>query len=74
MDSGKNNEVELLAYFIYIAEGRTEGHALDHWREAEYLIETGNFGADRFNCEQPCSWENASAAQIPLNATGTAKQ
>ena len=73
MDSGKQKEVELLAYFIYLAEGRTEGYALDHWREAEYLIGTDNIGADHFNREQPCLRENTSAAKIPLNAAGAVK-
>jgi len=62
MDSGKRKEVELLAYFIYLAEGRTEGYSLDHWSQAEYLIETDNFGADRSNRDQPSLWENTSAA------------
>jgi hypothetical protein len=38
MDSAKQQGVELLAYYIYLAEGQSEGHALDHWCEAEFQI------------------------------------
>lgn len=40
MKSHDNQRIELLAYYIYIAEGRPEGRALRHWCESEYLITT----------------------------------
>jgi hypothetical protein len=31
-------ETEKCAYFIYVLEGRREGHALDHWLQAELQL------------------------------------
>lgn len=31
--------IESLAYYIYLAEGCPEGRALEHWLEAEQLVE-----------------------------------
>jgi hypothetical protein len=38
MNSLEHQAIELLAYYIYVAEGRPEGRALQHWREAEALF------------------------------------
>jgi len=39
MNSGEHPTIELLAYCIYLAEGRPEGRALRHWLEAEEQFE-----------------------------------
>ena len=39
MESSEHRTIELLAYFIYIADGRPEGRALQHWLEAEEQVE-----------------------------------
>ena len=31
--------IESLAYCIYVADGRPEGRALEHWLEAQGLVE-----------------------------------
>ena len=33
--SMNHQEVERLAYFLYVSRGRPEGQALQHWHEAE---------------------------------------
>ena len=38
MESQEHSTIELLAYFISLAEGRPEGRALQHWLEAEELF------------------------------------
>jgi len=38
MNSLEHQAIELLAYYIYVAEGRPDGKALQHWREAEALF------------------------------------
>ena len=32
--------IESLAYYFYLADGRPEGCALQHWLEAQELVET----------------------------------
>ena len=39
METSEHRTIELLAYFIYVAEGRPEGRALQHWFEAEEQFE-----------------------------------
>jgi hypothetical protein len=39
MESSEHQAIELLAYSIYIAEGRPKGRALQHWLEAEEQFE-----------------------------------
>jgi hypothetical protein len=39
MESREHQIIELLAYCIYLAEGRPEGRALQHWLEAEELFQ-----------------------------------
>jgi hypothetical protein len=41
----------VLAFFIWERNGRVQGHALDHWLEAEYLIRTSSFVADENRIE-----------------------
>ena len=36
-------EIEFLAYLIWERNGRPEGRSLDHWLEAEYLMQTYSF-------------------------------
>jgi DUF2934 family protein len=44
MESTEHQRVEILAYYIYLAEGWAEGQALRHWLEAEYQIQTDALG------------------------------
>ncbi len=44
MESIEYQRIELLAYYIYLAEGRPEGRALQHWLEAEYQVATHTLG------------------------------
>jgi hypothetical protein len=39
MESQEHQNIESLAYYIYVAEGRPEGRALRHWLEAEKQFE-----------------------------------
>ena len=39
MQSREYQTIELIAYCIYLAEGRPEGRAAQHWLEAEKLFE-----------------------------------
>jgi hypothetical protein len=39
MGSREHRMIESLAYYIYLAEGRPVGKALQHWLEAQELIE-----------------------------------
>jgi len=39
MKSREHQIIESVAYFIYLAEGRPEGRALQHWLEAEEQLE-----------------------------------
>ena len=39
LESREHPTIELLAYCIYLAEGRPEGRALQHWLEAEEPFE-----------------------------------
>ena len=39
MNSREHQMIESLAYCIYLAEGRSEGRALQHWLEAQELVE-----------------------------------
>lgn len=45
MTPDQQRDIQILAYFIWERNGRPEGHSLDHWLEAEYLVLTGSFGA-----------------------------
>ena len=36
----QHQEIEFLAYLIWERSDRTEGKHLDHWLEAEYLVQT----------------------------------
>ena len=38
MDSREQRITEVLAYYIYLAEGRPEGRAAEHWLKAEQEI------------------------------------
>jgi hypothetical protein len=40
MESNEHRMIESLAYYFYLADGRPEGKALQHWLEAEQLLET----------------------------------
>ncbi len=40
MNSLEHQAIETLAYYIYVAEGRPEGRALQHWLEAEMQFES----------------------------------
>jgi hypothetical protein len=37
-------DINFLAYLIWERNGRPEGRSLDHWLEAEYLMQTYYFG------------------------------
>ncbi len=39
MDSRKQRMIESLAYCFYLADGCPEGRALQHWLEAQVLVE-----------------------------------
>jgi len=39
MDSRKQRMIESLAYCFYLADGCPEGKALQHWLEAQVLVE-----------------------------------
>jgi len=39
MNLPEHQTIETLAYYIYVAEGRPEGRALQHWLEAKQLVE-----------------------------------
>ena len=43
MTSDQQRDIQMLAYFIWERNGRPEGHSLDLWLEAEYLVLTGSF-------------------------------
>jgi len=40
MESREHQLIESLAYYFYLADGCPEGKALQHWLEAEQLLET----------------------------------
>ncbi len=40
MDSRKQRMIESLAYCFYLADGCPEGRAMQHWLEAQFLVET----------------------------------
>ena len=44
MNTHEHQNVELLAYYIYLAEGRPHGRSLRHWLEAEFQYKTHTFG------------------------------
>jgi ribA/ribD-fused uncharacterized protein len=43
MEPWRMADVEVLAFYIWEKNGRKDGHALEHWLEAEYLISTSSF-------------------------------
>jgi hypothetical protein len=43
MESKEQKDIAVLAFFIWERNGRVDGHAMDHWLEAEYLIRTCSF-------------------------------
>jgi hypothetical protein len=51
MSSQQQKDIAVLAFFIWERNGRVEGHALEHWLEAEYLICTCSFVADENRIE-----------------------
>jgi len=52
-----HQDIETLAFFIWEKQGRPEGHALEHWLEAEYLICTQAF------MEEKAPHENESVSR-----------
>jgi hypothetical protein len=40
MESPEHQLIESLAYYFYLADGRPEGRAVQHWLEAEQLVQT----------------------------------
>ena len=50
MESREYQAIEALAYSIYVAEGRPEGRALQHWLEAEEQVEV----EEQFQAESCC--------------------
>ena len=43
----REQEIRLIAYYIYLRRGRGEGHALDDWLKAERYVLRGAAGAHR---------------------------
>jgi hypothetical protein len=39
MESNEHRMIESLAYYIYLADGCPEGRALQHWLEAEEMVQ-----------------------------------
>jgi hypothetical protein len=53
MTADQQHDIQMLAFFIWERNGRTDGRALDHWLEAEYLILTGWFVEDPGSSQKP---------------------
>jgi hypothetical protein len=48
----RREAVERLAYEIYEQEGRPEGHALAHWKEAEKQLSDQDFLEEELKVEE----------------------
>jgi hypothetical protein len=64
MEAWQHKDVAVLAFFIWEKNGRVEGHDLDHWLEAEYLISTSSFVPE----ENRIEWAQ-DEVRIPLHGT-----
>jgi len=68
MNPLEHQTIEALAYYIYVAEGRPEGRALQHWLEAEEQFEAEcQFEAE--SCLEPNIFGDKAVEHLKIGAS-----